>query len=370
MKAVVALLLVGSVLALVRVPLKPVYNSPEEKATYFKNLKAERFLSERVVEINDYMDAQYYGEIGIGSPQQTFQVVFDTGSSNLWVPSAKCYSVACYVHATYYNSRSSTYRANGTAIDIEYGSGGVSGFLDVDTVEWAGVSITNVTFAEMTSLKGVSFVASKFDGILGMGWPAISELGLPPVFSLMYQQGLIDTNSFSFYLSKTAGSNSSQLILGGIDQSLATGPFKYVPLLAENYWLIALDTISVGTDKLAFTGLKGIVDTGTSVLVGDRPVIDKITEKIGAVKSDCSNLASLPDVTITINKVAYVLKATDYVLQITSQGQTECTCGFMAMNFPSYLSNSVILGDLFISTYYTHFDAAGKRVGFAPSALS
>jgi cathepsin D len=219
----------------------------------------------------------------------------------------------------------------------------------------------------MTTLSGASFVAAKFDGILGLAFPSIAADGVTPVFQQMYEQGLIDNNSFSFYLTQNGGAGS-KLILGGVDSSLAKSDFTYHKLISETYWEIGFNDIKVNGTGLGISGGKAIVDSGTSLLVGDEDLINEINAKIGTVNQDCSNRDSLPTVTVTIDGKDYPLTPQQYVLQVSALGQTECLNGFMGMKVPPQLKNAIILGDLFIHVYYSHFDFANNRVGFALAA--
>jgi len=283
----------------------------------------------------------------------------------LWVPSKSCTSIACFSHSTYNSAKSSTYVQNGQSFVIQYGSGGVKGFLSQDTVTWGGVQVKNQVFAEVTSEQGTSFAVAKFDGILGMAWQTISVDNVVTVFQNLFSQGSVSANSFAFYLTRNAGQAGSVLTLGGYNSTLSKNDWKYVPLIAQDYWRISIGGITVGSKAITITGIRGIVDSGTSLLVGDTALVNQINSYIGTVKQDCSNLNSLPTVTVTINGNAYPLAPADYVLEITSGGQNQCINGFMGTTFPSQLANTLILGDLFIRKYYTLFDFGNKQVGFA-----
>ncbi|OBS75427.1 hypothetical protein A6R68_14055 [Neotoma lepida] len=144
------------------------------------------------VVLTNYLDTQYYGEIGIGTPPQTFKVIFDTGSANLWVPSTKCSPLytACEIHSLYDSSESSSYMENGTEFTIHYGSGKVKGFLSQDIVTVGGIIVTQ-TFGEVTELPLIPFMLAKFDGVLGMGFPAQAVGGVTPVFDHILSQRVL-----------------------------------------------------------------------------------------------------------------------------------------------------------------------------------
>ena len=105
------------------------------------------------IPIDNYLDLQYYGPITAGSQKQTFTVIFDTGSSNLWVPSKDCTGITCKAKDKYDKDASSTYKPDGREMKIQYGSGNVSGKVVQDQVGLGGLAIQNCYFGDMTHLS-------------------------------------------------------------------------------------------------------------------------------------------------------------------------------------------------------------------------
>merc|ERR1712168_1339691 len=323
--------------------------------------------------ITNYMDAQYYGEIEIGTPGQKFNVIFDTGSSNLWIPSKKCgfLNIACRTHNQYDSTKSSTYIADGADFSIAYGTGAMKGFVSGDKVCVAGTCVKEQKFAEATKEPGLAFIAAKFDGILGMGFSKISVNHLPTVFDNMVAEGVVEDSVFSFWLNRNPdGSNGGQLVLGGVDDSLYTGEINYLPITREGYWQVKMDGVSVGGDDSMVCpgGCEAVLDTGTSLIVGPKAQIDAINKAIGATiipitgqaMLDCNKLAELPVISFKFGGNDYELTGEEYALVIEQAGAKECLSGFAGMNTPNGL---MILGDVFLGKYYSIYDVGNSRAG-------
>ncbi|CAM8940071.1 unnamed protein product [Rhodiola kirilowii] len=249
--------------------------------------------------LKNYLDAQYYGEIGIGSPPQTFTVIFDTGSSNLWVPSSKCYfSIACLFHSKFRASRSSTYTKNGKSAKINYGSGSISGFFSEDNVGVGDLSVKNQTFIEATREGSLSFVIGQFDGILGLGFQEIAVGNTVPLWYNMVEQGLVDEEVFSFWLNRDPSAPvGGEIVFGGVDPNHFKGQHIYVPVTEKGYWQFEMDDFVIGSQSTDFceTGCAAIVDSGTSLLIGPTAVITEVNHAIGAkgvVSIECKEVVS------------------------------------------------------------------------------
>ncbi|KAG9092194.1 Vacuolar protease A [Ceratobasidium sp. 370] len=218
------------------------------------------------VPLNNYLNAQYYSEITLGTPPQTFKVVLDTGSSNLW--------------------------------------------------------------------------------------------------------GLLNEPLFTFRVGDQP--DGGEAVFGGIDPSHYKGKIHYVPVRRKAYWEVELESVSLGDDTLELENTGAAIDTGTSLIALPSDIAEMINTQIGAKKSwngqytvDCNTVPSLPDLTFKFGGKPYVLKGTDYTLNV----QGTCISAFTGLDINLPDGGSIwIVGDVFLRKYFTVYDVGRDAVGFAESA--
>lgn len=311
------------------------------------------------VPLKNHENLYYYGIIGIGSPPQNFTVNFDTGSSNLFIPSVKCGS--CVNKNLYNASESKTY--NGSCFPFSMPSW-IEGWEATDDVTIGGAILEQQTFAEGYEVGVIRTVV--YDGLFGLAFQSIATHNITPPFYQIMEQHLITEPVFSFWLNRNPfADKGGELILGGFDHKKFTGEFSYVPLSSAGHWEIKMDGGYVNDVEFCKNGCTAIVDTGAPWIVGPENEINSILKSIGADSKgnvNCSLIDQLPTVTIIINGKEFPVEP-DYYINFVEQGHhTLCNVGF--------IRGDVIwmLGDVFIGRYYTMFDFGNLRIGFADIA--
>uniref|UniRef100_A0A1B6IAP2 Peptidase A1 domain-containing protein n=1 Tax=Homalodisca liturata TaxID=320908 RepID=A0A1B6IAP2_9HEMI len=358
----------------IRIPLRRIHhNSYHDNPEVYLQRTAQRLQQKYgpgatgEVNLYDFQGIQYYGEISLGTPGQTFTVLFDTGSADLWIPSSKCkfWDIACWFHLKYNSKKSSTYQDDGRPFSIKYVTGSASGFLSRDVLTIGGLEVTNQTFAEIT-YPSLMFIWSEFDGILGLAFKSVAQSKENPPFVNLIKQQVVAKPFFSFYLSEEGG----ELALGYTDKSHYSGRFTFKPLIKPaKFWSFFLDRITVESQDVGADNVTAIVDSGTSLIAGPPGQIKAINNLIGAKEIlglyivDCNTIDQLPNVTFHINGVQFNLTGRDYVLEMRRFVVFKvCISGFMEVDLGAPIW---ILGDVFLRRVYTQFNNGRGRLGFA-----
>jgi len=316
----------------------------------------------QVIELTNYVHEAYFGDIHIGTPAKRFRVIFDTGSSNLWVPNTGLISGSSD-KLLYDSNASATYHEHGEKFELRYGSGPVSGFLSMDTVTIGNVKLEALIFAEVNNAEGLnlSYTLSPFDGICGMGFKGLSSNMITPPMQALMDSKKLTRPVFSFSIGNGA---IGELILGASDFE----PILYVPLTAGASWTVNLERVKVNDHYVSEIRQLVLVDSGTSWVAGPKLAIKAIAMSLGSKGSasedadinlvSCSQLQSLHftfrmggyDFSLPGDELGFLYAAPD-------------TCTLMLQK--SISENMWILGDAFMRRYKVEFDYGRRRMGFA-----
>lgn len=314
----------------------------------------------------------YFGELQVGTPPQTFTVVFDTGSGNLMVPGDACHSEACKVHRQFRISDSSTAEEvncddtpnDGSAelqdVTITFGTGEIWGRCVQDQV-CVGQVCAHGSFIATTYESRNPFKMFSFDGVLGLALPSMSQGG---DFNMMHRLGrshVLRKTIFSVYLADEEA-EGSQVTFGEINQDYMASDLIWVDVARDTgYWEVQIEDITLNDDpQLLCIDCYVAVDTGTSEMAGPSAVIEQLAEQLNVMR-DCSNYDELPRLGFIVSGHILNLEPKDYV----DRDGSRCSVTLMPLDVPPPKGPFFVFGIPFLQRFYTVYDSVNMRIGFA-----
>ncbi|KAJ2437684.1 aspartic proteinase precursor, partial [Coemansia sp. RSA 2337] len=283
----------------------------------------------------------YFGEIQLGTPPQRFSVVFDTGSSDFWIPSIDCDSVACSAHSRFNHSASGSYVTSHLPFSLNYGTGGLIGQVGSDTVQVGNVSAPGLHVGLATHM-GRFFRTTLFDGVFGLGFPKLSRIQADPPLYTMIQNGLLEKPVFSFWVreGKNGQHAGGEVVLGGVNERRFEGRTRTIPIVRKMYWEVELNGLLINENQVPnISSQTAIIDTGTALIVLPAVDADAVNQFLGAIPLfdeyglyaiDCRK-DNKPTIKFMLAGETFAIGPSHYILPV---GKNRCVTAFAASTTP------------------------------------
>ena len=373
-------LLLCSLAKIKRIPLtkhRAAYQKFHKKANKTSNTPAKTHFLARI-QVLDYELMQYSGYVKIGSDLSNFQVIFDTGSSYLWVASTECTSCFSSGLTQFFDCSSSSSCDNlDSQMTVTYGTGSLKGTFVEDSVQIGDYTAEDQNLLTVTEVS--DFESFESNGILGLGSTTLAG-GITTLIDNLKSQGEISNRIFSFYLGGRNDSYVPMFTLDGYDDRLIQNGsnLTYCSVIDPYYWAVSMGEIKVIGNKGNKTAYKpsarisyeAIIDSGTSLFVVDTSTYNNIMTYLN-LYVNCSiwqeyilclnsNLSSYPDIAVNLCGTEFVLNPEDYLMSYYEY--------YLVLFETSSDSDYFILGDTFMRKFYTVFDQENNTIGFAVAA--
>ncbi|KAH6581375.1 hypothetical protein BASA61_009098 [Batrachochytrium salamandrivorans] len=317
------------------------------------------------------------GPMQVGTPPQTLQVQFDTGSSLTWVKSTECSHGEGCEGPRYNPTISSTWRKGPeTPQSMTYADGGqILCREQIDVVYLAGVRLTTSRVCNAYAVKNAVNQSDGLSGLVGLSPPQGDD-----TYNLMLSlKDSFNSSLVSFWYNQMAieGDHglldgAGEITFGGYNPERLSGDISWLPVISNTgYWTVPIDSMTFGFMVIPIRKAlvnQTIFDTGTTLIVLPVDMFSSINNIMHAVldpaggmyKLSCIRAMSLPPITVVFNGKPYVLTWAQQILT----DNTDCWSVFT----PS-TSTSIIFGVSFLRNYHVTFDynPGELRVGLAAS---
>ncbi|KAJ3011398.1 hypothetical protein HKX48_006855 [Thoreauomyces humboldtii] len=350
----------------------------------------------------------YHGAVQIGTPAQTFSILFDTGSEILWVQEKNSIGGGVDTSGTFFDpTASSTFKTSNVAADqIQYVDGTtVNGVVATDKVAIGALSVAGYTFEVATAVTGTtSSNNSGMDGIMGMSFSQTPATGAQEYtfFERLVQTNAVANPSFGYFIDSS--NTNGSLTLGGVDLARINGGVQYLnvaPSYTSNgspvylYWQSILTSIALAGYPNQITmpsNFAVVFDTGTSLAVLPTAYAAQLNKALGLTlaSSDsspqlyftpCSNgvvPSGFPDLQFTFGGKTLRITPEEYFFkQSADNGDVVCVSGFAGQDInpttaPTSSSSSssqqilvpsAIFGNVFLRRFYTVFNIQDHTIG-------
>ncbi|KAI0410059.1 eukaryotic aspartyl protease [Xylaria palmicola] len=372
---------------------------PDDLISYIENLLEELGLLQQpgagndteaspqgeVAALPQMFDSEYLSPVQIGTPPQTLNLDFDTGSSDLWVFSSETPRTQVSGQTVYNIQQSSTaQRLTGSTWQIGYGDGSSSGGnVYLDTVSVGGVTVENQAVESATDVSLSFTQRSDTDGLVGLAFSTLNTV-TPGRQNTFFDNAMRDLAS-PLFTANLRAAEPGNYNFGFIDSTEFTGEITYVPVnTSAGFWQFTSEGFRVGGDGTAAATMvaaphQAIADTGTTLLLvpddiaaayyAQVPGAADATATAGGWVFPCA--AALPSYTAAIGPYQAVIPGEFINFAPVDGGgggaaATTCFGGIQAVpaGFPF-----AIYGDVFLKSQFVVFHGGDAQLGFAPKPL-